>query len=415
MAAPPILQASHALESRPVTRPILAFARALLGASLALVAGAAPATPYLPADDAQVLERLPVRAADPTAKALRELRQRLAAAPADADLAAELAGRYYRLAQREGDPRYVGYAQAVLTRWPAPADAPTPILLVRSLLAQFVHDFAGADRDLSRVLERHPDDLAARSYRAILNLVQARYAQARDDCRELAARSRALVSLACEPTVRAVTGEAEAAYRALAAALAAASDAPDNERFWVLTRLAEIAQRLGRNAQAEAHYRSALAMGIADQYLLATYAEFLLDARRPAEVVDLLRGQTRNDVLLLRLALAEQALRLPALAEHVATIAARIDAARRRGDELHLADEAVFALAFRKNPQEAVRLARRNWDSGQREPADARTLLEAGLAAKDAAAARPALDWLQASGHEDARLRALARQLGAPR
>ena len=45
----------------------------------------------------------------------------------------------------------------------------------------------------------------------------------------------------------------------------------------------------------------------------------------------------------------------------------------------------------------------------QREPRDARVLLEAAIAAKDAAAAQPVRDWLQASGFEDATL----RQLGA--
>jgi hypothetical protein len=37
-------------------------------------------------------------------------------------------------------------------------------------------------------------------------------------------------------------------------------------------------------------------------------------------------------------------------------------------------------------------------------------LLEAALAAGDSAAAKPARDWLQSSGFEDAKLRALAAQ-----
>jgi 6-phosphofructokinase len=49
----------------------------------------------------------------------------------------------------------------------------------------------------------------------------------------------------------------------------------------------------------------------------------------------------------------------------------------------------------------------------QREPADARTLLEAALAAHQPQAAAPVLDWLQRSGIESAVLRDLATQLGA--
>lgn len=371
------------------------------------------AAPFVPSDDRQVLERLPIKPADPATRELREARKRLAASPAEPAPAADLATRYYRLAQRDGDPRYIGYAQAALTPWVDKADAPSEILIARALLAQFVHDFAGAERDLARVIERQPGHLAARSYRAILSLVQGRFDAALADCAALAASARGLVISACAPTVRAVAGGAAAAYRELSAALAAAPEAPANERFWVRTRLAEIAARLGQRETAEKHFKAALAMGISDQYLLATYAEFLLDQGRAQEVVELLRDQTRNDVLLLRLALAEKAVGDAALKAHVDLIAARIDAARRRGDELHLSDESTFELVFRKNPAEAVRLARRNWDSGQREPSDVRLLLETALAAHNRSIAEPALEWMRTTQHEDARLKDLASRVGS--
>jgi hypothetical protein len=48
----------------------------------------------------------------------------------------------------------------------------------------------------------------------------------------------------------------------------------------------------------------------------------------------------------------------------------------------------------------------------QREPRDARILLEAAIAAQDSASAQPALDWLRSSGFEDARLRRLSQEFG---
>lgn len=373
----------------------------------------APAAPFIPNDDQQILERLPIRPADPVTRELREARRRLIAAPANPALAADLATRYFRLAQRDGDPRYIGYAQSVLTPWADQTEAPSEILVARALLAQFVHDFAGAERDLGRVIEREPGHLAARSYRAILNLVQSKFDAALADCAALAASARGLVIAACEPTVRAVTGDAASAYRELSNALANSPEAPANERFWVRTRLAEIAARRGDRQAAEMHFKAALAMNISDQYLLATYAEFLLDAGRAGEVVELLRELTRNDVLLLRLALAEKAVGTPALKAHVDLIAARIDAARRRGDELHLSDEATFELVFRNHPVKAARLARRNWDSGQREPSDLRLLLETALAARHRAIAEPALEWMRSTQHEDARLKDLAARVAS--
>jgi hypothetical protein len=52
--------------------------RALALASLAIAAHAAP---YVPTDDATVLERLPVRPGDPVARELRQLRAELTANP----------------------------------------------------------------------------------------------------------------------------------------------------------------------------------------------------------------------------------------------------------------------------------------------------------------------------------------------
>lgn len=389
----------------------------MLSIASALAAGAAVAAPFRPASDDQVLERLPIRRDAPAQQSLAELRARQRAAPHDAALAAELAHAWYRLAQREGDPRYVGYAQVVLAPWQGVDNAPTGIRLVRALLAQFMHQFPAAERDLDAVLAREAGHPAALSYRAILRLVQARFDEAAADCDALAARLQGLVVAACAPTVHGVTGRAAAAYAQLTAALLRHPAAPINERLWVLLRLAENADRLGRPADAEAHFRAALALGIRDQYLLASYAEFLLDHDRAAEVIPLLAGETRNEVLLLRLALSEQRTGHPDAAAHRDLIATRIAAARMRGDELHLSDEARYELDLRRDAPAALALALRNWASGQREPADARLLLEAALAAGQPDAARPALQWLDASGHEDRRLRAVAARLrgsGAP-
>lgn len=369
------------------------------------------AAPYRPADDGQILERLPTRLLGAEQKTLRELRSRLQSTPQDAQLAADLAERYYRLAQRTGDPRYIGYAQSVLLPWPAGSAAPPEIRTVRAQVAQFLHDFDAALADLDAVLATDPANLGARSYRAIIQLVKADYAKASADCKELERRIRGLVAGACLPTVAAVTGQAESALATLAQLLKTYPAAPANEKLWVFNRLAEINQRLGRAAAAEHWYRQALAIGITDQYLLATYAEFLLDQRRATEVVELLKAHVPNDVLLLRLALAEATLGAPAAAEHRAMLTDRYEASRRRSDKLHLADEALFALHLDSQPAAALRLAQENWAMLQREPSDARVFLEAALAARDPAAAKPALDWLNETGHQDVVIRRLAGQL----
>src|SRR5258708_36963417 len=83
--------------------------RALALASLALVAHAAP---YVPTDDATVLERLPVRPGDPVARELRQLRAELTANPRKRDTAGRLPRRHFALASSGGGPPHGGLAPA---------------------------------------------------------------------------------------------------------------------------------------------------------------------------------------------------------------------------------------------------------------------------------------------------------------
>ncbi len=148
-----------------------------------LVAGMSgiQAAPYVPADDAKVLERLPLKATDPTARELRELRARVTADPDDADQAARLARRYFRLAMAEGDPRYIGYGEAALRKWWVIADAPHAVTKMRALLKQYKHDFAGALTDFALAGQHDPSDEEIWSWRAALHIVQANYVEATND------------------------------------------------------------------------------------------------------------------------------------------------------------------------------------------------------------------------------------------
>ena len=74
-----------------------------------------------------------------------------------------------------------------------------------------------------------------------------------------------------------------------------------------------------------------------------------------------------------------------------------------------MAEEARFRLRLRGDAKGALALALANYRV-QREPRDARILLEAAIAAGDAAAAGPVRDWLQSSGFEDALLRRLGEE-----
>jgi hypothetical protein len=88
----------------------------------------------------------------------------------------------------------------------------------------------------------------------------------------------------------------------------------------------------------------------------------------------------------------------------------RFAAARLRGDVVHRREESRFALHLLSEPRTALVLARDNW-AVQREPWDARILLEAAANLGDQRSAQPVLDFLADTKLEDVRLAALTAQL----
>ena len=372
----------------------------------------AAAAPFTPRHDAAVLETLPGKPGDPAAAELRRLRASVAAAPTDAGAAALLARRFFDLAMAEGDPRYVGYAAAVLRPWPETGAAPVEILVLHGMLRQYRHDFARALADFDLALNADPGNFAARAWRAAILMVQADYAGVRRECALLAPYATELQAVACTAYLDATIGNARTAYARLSAALARSGGIDADRELWIQTRLAEMAWRTGELAAAERHFRAGLGLGVDDNFILAAYADFLLEQGRAAEVMPLLKGWARSDTLLLRLALAARKLTLAEAEKYVRALGDRFADAALRGEKLHLQDEARYLLELKGDARGALAAASENYRT-QREPRDAEILLRAALAARDQGTAAPALIWLESSGFEGPQIRELAAKVKA--
>ena len=391
------------------------------GTGLLILAGALffrPAAsadvPRVPSDQAEVLERLPLGASDPRERERERLRRILTVQPEDLATAVALARLDIQLSRARSDPRYLSYAQAALAPWWDQPDAPTQVRVLRATIRQSVHDFEGALVDLDRVVATAPGDAQAWITRSVVLGVRGRYDEAKASCQPLQRLAPELVFTVCETSIDAVTGHAGAAYARLAATIQRTPGLSPEENEWALSTLGEMAERLGHDADAERSFKAALAIDPDDAYVLAAYADLLLDLGRPLEAAKLVSARTENDGLLLRLALAERKAHAAEASDHVALLGARFDASRLRGDTVHRREEARFELGLRDDPRAALSLARANWDV-QKEPWDVRVLLEAALAAGDASAAAPALAFLDAHHLEDPRISALAARLRAPR
>jgi tetratricopeptide (TPR) repeat protein len=362
-----------------------------------------------------VLAHVPARGSDVRAIESARLRQILRESPRNLGVAVRLARLDIAAARELADPRFLGRAEAALSPWWNDRDAPAEALLLRATIRQARHEFDAALADLEDLVTRPRTTVAstvlaqALLTRAVVLGVKARYADALASCGQLAGLASPFVQAACGAPVLGVTGRAPDAAVELAGFLGTASGVA--EVAWGRSLLADLALWSGDEHGAETLLRSVLAIAPHDGIARATLADLLIDMGRPSEAGMLVAGHEEDDALLLRLALARAAESTAGSHDGVAaTMAARFDASRLRGDVVHRREEARFALVIERNPVRALRLAEDNW-SVQQEPADARVLLEAALAAHAPGVARPALDWLDKTGLTWPRLRALAAAL----
>ena len=373
------------------------------------------AAPYTPTSDAQVVERLPGRASDPATRRVESLRKQLAARPDDAALRVDIARRYFDMAMAQGDPRYVGYATGALTLLaeavPPDAGLAAAYYQVRGMIEQFTHAFEPALASLAKASALNPTSAEPLLWRSAIFMVQARYAEAASECAKLKLLAEPLVGIGCAAYADSSrSGGLAAAYGVLATAASVYSTSAPELLLWQYTRLAEMAWRLERFDAAEGYYKSALKLGITDQFLLGSYADFLLFKKRPAEVLVLLADWERSDILLLRLALAAKQAKDPRAANFASQLRARFEDAAKRGDRLHEQEAARFELDIEQNPKKALQLASANYGT-QKEPRDAEILMRAAMDAGDGKQARSALAWWRSSGYEDPQLSDLATQL----
>lgn len=365
-----------------------------------LLCGApAIAAPHRPTSDDDIVATLPGGAArDRAADEWRRNAGRLASM--DATELTGLARLDVERARREGDPRYLGHALALLSRWKDPARDPVDVIVLQATIHQSLHQFELALRELDSALAREPRNAQARLTRATVLQVTGRLAVAARDCSALAQGGQGLVAVTCSAGVSSLTGHGRPAYVMLDFTIRSAGAQDSGVLAWSRTVLAEIAERNGDDAAAAAQYRAALALDPRDRYLRAAFADFLLDHGDPGAARALTADAWTDDNLLLRQALALAGLASPERAAAIAALADRYAAARERGDSVHLREEARFALHLQHDPRRAIELAIANW-AIQKEPADARILLEAALAAGDREHEQVARAWFRQAGVAD--------------
>lgn len=375
--------------------------------ALLLAAGSARAQPWQPTSDQEVVETLPTQTAARQQQA--RWRQALAASPRDASVAVAAARQYLALARDQGDARYAGLALGALGAWPLGRPAPTEVLVTRATVAQYLHDFEGAAALLQQALLASPTHAQAWLTLATVRRVQARLADSDAACKELLRLGQAVHGGACLAENQSLRGRNDEARQALLKLLsrpeAQATSGP-GLRQWLLTTLAELEERAGRNPAADKAWQQAQALG-PHPYVQTGHADHLIRQERFQEALVLLKDAPLTDAVLLRLSVAGQRMKDPRAAEWTRTLQQNLSASRPDSAQVHAREQARFALEVLKQPQQALSLARLNLKI-QRETADLLVFAQAAAAQPSAdlgqAAQRELAQWTQTWGMQDARL-----------
>lgn len=357
------------------------------------------ASPYTPISPTEVLETLPTNSAV-TSKEFKNLRTTLNANPNDIKVATKLAKLYVERSRVEGDPRYLGYAQAALAPWWKLNEPPVEVLILRATLLQSTHHFDQSLIDLEKVLKLEPANGQAWITRATILQVQSKYTEAYQSCEHLFRIASTLITLTCATNIHNLNGQAQKSYAKLKIAYAESGETNASIQVWVLTLLAEMATRLNDINAAQKYFTQAMSIEEPDSYLLGAYSDFLLDQQRPQEVIKLLKNKTRIDSLLLRYAEALESTKSTETKSQIDALKQRFAAAMLRGDTVHQREQSRFELRLMHNPSKALQIAKLNWNI-QKEPADARVYLEAAIAAKDNVTIQSLAAWLATYHLED--------------
>ena len=365
-------------------------------AALALVASAAGAAERLrPAADDVVLT-VPARLSDDP---IAMLEKQLRSGGADARLVAELASLYLQRARQTREPRYFTRAEALLQPWIESSAAPASLLNLQADILQNRHDFAAAREVLDRSVQRDSRNASSRLLRATVNGVQGRFDEARPDCLAVLALGETVAGSACLAQVLGSTGRVAAAETLL-------RPLQDRRSAWVLSLLADFADRRGDTAGAEGLLREALTLEPYNEAARSALCDLLIDRGALSEAMALLDLPNPSYGLLVRVAHVQMLRHDPSLARTRQQLADLESLAERRGDVPHLREQALLALEVDRDARRALTLAKANFAT-QREAIDVRLLARAALALKDRATLADVKRWLTTTGFEDHSLEAV--------
>lgn len=304
-------------------------------------------------------------------------------------------------ALEQGDPRWLGQAQAALAPWWTQTQLPSETLFVRALIKQGLHDFDDARLDLKRAIAAEPDRPEFWSWLFALDLVGANMAPAGATCQEIQSRFGSQEGDACLGVLHYRSGRARDGLVLLDRLAARSSDRSRSSADWLAFHRGEARRVLGSPQEGLAIWLAALKSGSGPHGLRLAAVELLNDLGRFAEADRLNDQKPRSDAMLVQAIRSARGLgQTEQAAALTRAFRARLERQMARGDLTNERPVIAFWLDIEQQPANALALARQAWAT-QREPADAVLYGRAALLLRDQPAARALMTWVKDTGFVD--------------
>jgi len=327
----------------------------------------------------------------------------------DAGAAARTARELIERARNEREPRFFGYAEAIIQPLLRGVGAANPeLLLLQADIQQNRHEFTTAIATLDRAIQAQPHDPRAYLQRAGVRLVRGEFEAARNDCRTLITGGELAIGSVCMAQAAGATGSSERAEAMIRALLSNGQQFDTATRAWAMAALADLERRHAADGDAETLLRQAVEQAPTDDSIRCALADLLLDKAANREVIALTTVNRPSLALLLRTAIAEHRLKDVRAAETSRRFLELIEVDRVRSERAHLREEALYALEVRGDSRAAAVLAVANFKL-QRETADIRLLARSASAAGDTAALRNLKRWVVSTGYRDQSIEPILR------
>ena len=376
------------------------FYKYILLIIISIVFNAVMAQPYIPAFENTVVRTF---SASEDVQKINHLREQLLNDKNNYRILNEAVALYLKMGREKSDPRYFGYAEALILPYLNNKNLPEQVYIHWADILQHRHDFSQALQVLNRLANNNSNNSQVYLMRAISHISRAEYQLALDNCKSLFTRASHLISMACVSQVKSLTGELQKSFALLEETLKINKHSDKEELGWVITLLADMAVRKGEELVGEQYYRKALEINQHDYYALANYADLLLKQKKYQQVIFILNEFTYVDALLLRLAIAGIKTKSDSAAKYIAELESSYRLMALRGEDAHLRDQARFYFEVKNESEKALMLAKKNWRV-QKEPADIKLLLNIALKNNNKTELKRGIEWVMSQALEDVQL-----------